>query len=103
MRARVACACVFLLLTAAVAPAQFGFAWGPFREYPAIPYDGRFTFVRIKYTTAPGGYWYGGWPAWGHGYPLSEQNLMNIMSEISFLDPHVEDINSYTWDDPELL
>ena len=22
------------------------------------PYDGRFTFVRVKYTTAPGGFWY---------------------------------------------
>ena len=22
------------------------------------PYDGRFTFVRVNYETAPGGYWY---------------------------------------------
>src|SRR5262249_18004436 len=50
-----------LLVTAALASGQFGFARGPFREYPPIAYDGRFTFVRLKYTTAPGGYWYGGW------------------------------------------
>jgi Domain of unknown function (DUF4159) len=94
---------VLLLATAGAAAAQYGGPRGPFHEYPNIPYDGKFIFARVKYGTAPGGYWYGGWPAWGHGYPLSEQNLMNIMSEISFLTPHVEEINSFTWDDPELL
>jgi hypothetical protein len=71
------------LLVAATALAQFGGPRGPFHEYPNIPYDGQFTFVRLKYTHGPGGNWYGGWPAWGHGYPLSEQNLMRIMSEVS--------------------
>src|SRR5215467_13599707 len=67
---------------------------------PNIPYDVRFTFVRLNYTTAPGGYFYGGEPAWAHGYPLAEQNLMAIMNEVSFLAPHVEEINSLTLDDP---
>ena len=57
----------------------------------------------MKYTTAPGGYWYGGWPAWGHGYPLAEQNLMNIMNEVSYLGPHIDEINTLTFDDPELF
>jgi hypothetical protein len=83
--------------------AQYGGPRGPFREYPNIPYDGRFTFVRVKYTTAPGGYWYGGWPAWAHGYPLAERNLMSIMNELSALGPHVEDINAITLDDPGLF
>ena len=91
------------LLIAATAFAQFGGPRGPFHERPNIPYDGRFTFVRLKYTTAPGGYWYGGWPAWGHGYPLAEQNLMNIMNEVSYLNPHVDDINVLTLDDPSLF
>ena len=52
------------LLIAGATAAQFGGPRGPFHERPNIPYDGRFTFVRVKYTTAPGGYWYGGWPAW---------------------------------------
>jgi uncharacterized protein DUF4159 len=96
-------ALALLLLLAGAARAQFGFARGPFHEYPTILYDGRFTFVRLKYTTAPGGYWYGGWPAWGHGYPLSEQNLMRIMNEVSFLNPHVEEINALSLDDPDLF
>jgi hypothetical protein len=99
---RALAAAAFVLLATAAALAQFGFARGPFHEYPNIPYDGRFTFVRLKYTTAPGGYWYGGWPAWGHGYPLAEGNLMKIMNEVSFLNPH-EDINHLTLDDSELF
>lgn len=96
-------AALLVLLTVATALAQYGGPRGPFHERPNIPYDGRFTFVRVKYTTAPGGYWYGGWPAWGHGYPLSEQNLMNIMNEVSDLAPHVDDINALTFDDPGIF
>jgi hypothetical protein len=96
-------ALVLVLAAVAAALAQYGGPRGPFRERPNIPYDGRFTFVRVKYTTAPGGYWYGGWPAWGHGFPIAEQNLMNIMNEVSYLNPHVDAINTITVDDPELF
>jgi hypothetical protein len=91
-------------LVAATALAQFGFGGGRGRlaVRPNIPYDGRFTFVRVKYTTAPGGYWYGNWPSWAHGYPISEQNLMNIMNSVSLLGAHVDEINTLTLDDPEL-
>ena len=94
---------VLALAIAATAFGQYGGPRGPFHEYPNIPYDGRFTFVRIKYQTAPNGYWYGGWPAWGHGYPLSEQNLMNIVNETTDLAPRVEEINALAWDDPALF
>ena len=75
---------------------------GPFHVMPNVRYDGKFTFVRITYQTAPGGYWYGGWPAWAHGYPLAEQNLMRIMNELSLLGPNTESIDTMTFDDPEL-
>src|SRR2546421_12433981 len=100
---RAIAAAASLVLAAGSTLAQFGGPRGPFREYPNVSYDGRFTFVRMKYTTAPNGYWYGGWPAWGHGYPIAEQNLMNIMNEVSYLGPHVDDINVLTLDDPELF
>src|ERR1043165_6726719 len=51
---------------------------------PAPPYDGRFTFARLKFDTAPGGYYYGGLPAWGDGYipipegPRAENALLQI-------------------------
>jgi hypothetical protein len=70
---------------------------------PNVPYDGRFTFVRVKYETAEGGYWYRGLPAWAHGYPMAEQNLMRIMNEVSFLGAHDDAITTLTLDDPELF
>jgi hypothetical protein len=80
---------------------QFGGPRGPFRVRPNTPYDGRFTFVRVSYETAPGGYWAGGRPSWSHGYPLAEQNLMKIMNELSYLGAH-EEINTLALDDPAL-
>src|SRR5438477_8888917 len=72
-------------------------------------YDGRFTFARLKYNTAPGGYYYcGGLPAWAHGYfPCrgglrAETNLMKIMDELSYLNPHVDDSVVFALDDPGL-
>jgi hypothetical protein len=92
-----------LTLAAGTAFAQFGFGGrGRLVVRRNIPYDGRFTFVRLTYTTAPGGYWYSGWPAWAHGYPVAEQNLMKIMNEVSYLRPHLDEINTLTLDDPEL-
>jgi hypothetical protein len=91
-----------VVLMAGAALAQFGGLRGRFSLRPNRPYDGRFTFVRLNYTSAPGGYWYGGWPAWAHGYPLAEQNLMKIMKEVSYLDAHVDEINTLKLDDPEL-
>jgi hypothetical protein len=91
------------LLVAVSAIAQFGFGGrSRFVVQRNIPYDGRFTFVRVKYTTAPGGYWYSGWPSWAHGYPVAERNLMNIMNSVSLLGAHIEDINTLSLDDPEL-
>jgi hypothetical protein len=113
---RHAAALALIVVTAALAAAQgfgsglggqrrlfdeFGYARVP--EIHNIGYDGRFTFVRISYDTAPGGYWAGGRPSWVHGYPIAEQNLMRIMEEISFLGPHAEEINVLTLDDPELF
>ncbi len=77
---------------------------GPIQE-PAIhniPYDGRFTFARLKFTTGPGGYYYFGLPAWAHGYPRAEDNLTRIMDEVTALEPHVDAANVLALDDPEL-
>jgi len=89
---------------AVAAAAQFrGFGrFVPFQIQPNKPYDGRFTFVRVKYETAPGGYWWRGQPSWAHGYPTAEANLMKIMNEVSYLNAH-DDINIVTLDDPELF
>jgi len=76
-----------------------------------VPYDGKFTFARIRYTTGPGGYYYRGLPAWAHGYvpdqrrggDRAEINLMKILKEVSYLDPHVQETNVVRLDEPELF
>ena len=65
-------------------------------------YDGRFTFARVKYATAPGGFWYMGLPSWAHGYPMSEDNLMRIMDEVSYLGARTDAYNVFALDDPEI-
>jgi hypothetical protein len=93
------------LAMAALAQRRYFDEFGYRGRQPAIhnvPYDGQFTFVRVKYETAPGGYWAGGRPSWIHGYPLAEQNLMRIMNDLSYLGPRLDDINVLTLDDPEL-
>lgn len=105
MRRRIIASIVVVALGLAVgASAQrrrFFYGWDP--TVKNIPYDGRFTFARVRYATAPGGNWAGGRPAWVHGYPLAEQNLMRIMKDLSFLDLHQDDSNVVTLDDPELF
>jgi len=95
---------VVVFAVAGAAVAQFGYSGYrlDYKPYPNTPYDGRFTFVRVRYNPAPGGYWPGRRPSWIHGYPLAEQNLMKIMNEVSYLGGH-EDINTVTLDDPELF
>jgi hypothetical protein len=99
-----------VVFTAAAALAQVGglggFGFGGrarLQVQPNARYDGRFTFVRVNYESAPGGYWYRGLPAWAHGYPMAEQNLMKIMNELSYLGANEEEINTLALDDPELF
>jgi hypothetical protein len=94
---------VLCVAGAALAQRREFFGYGRTTEINNVPYDGQFTFVRIKYETAPGGYWAGGRPSWVHGYPLAEQNLMRIMADLSYLNPRFDEVNVLTLDDPELF
>jgi len=94
---------VLCVTAAALAQRREFFGYGRTPEIHNVPYDGQFTFVRIKYETAPGGYWAGGRPSWVHGFPIAEQNLMRIMSDLSYLNPRFNDVNVLTLDDPELF
>jgi len=99
----VAIACVCAAAAALAQRGGFGGRFVPFAIQPNAHYDGRFTFVRVTYETAPGGYWWRGLPSWAHGYPLAEQNLMKIMNEVSYLGANDETINTLALDDPELF
>jgi hypothetical protein len=66
------------------------------RFEPNVPYDGRFTFARIRYTVY-------GRSGWEFDYPTMERHLMTMMREVTQLDAHVAGSNIHTFDDPELL
>src|SRR5262245_49960089 len=95
---------IVALSCAAYAQRRRFYGWGGGRDLDVenAPYDGRFTFVRLKYTTAPGGYWYQGLPSWAHGYPISEDNLMRIMDEVTYLRRRLDTFDVFSLDDPEL-
>jgi hypothetical protein len=111
MRNRVGTAVALTLLFAGVALAQRGGFRGfggfddllsPVRPAANIRYDGQFTFVRLTYQTLPGGYWYRGQPAWSHGYPTSEENLMQILEAVTCVPGHSR-TNTLSLEDPDIF
>jgi hypothetical protein len=112
------CVSAVLLLGLAVAAAAFAqrpfFGDGTGYDPPThnIPYDGKFTFARIRFTgLGRQSYYYRGLPAWAHGYVpdprrgggRAEVNLMKILNDVSYLNPHVEETNVLSLDDPNLF
>ncbi len=89
---RVAWGLGLLLLVAPIAWSQRG----RFRIEPNVPYDGKYTFVRLRYTQ---GYRL----AWNADYPQMERNFMSILGELSTLKLHQGASNVHTLDDPELF
>jgi len=73
-------------------------------QIPHYPYDGRFTFVRIRYASGMrggrGGR--GGGPSWAHDYPRAEINFLKILDETTNLASIMEGGNVFSFDDPEL-
>jgi len=76
---------------------------------PAPNYDGRYVFARLSFTTGPGGYYYGGLPAWAHGYlPIregsrAETSLVKILNAVTNMNPHVDGTKVVNVDDPALF
>ena len=69
-----------------------------------ITYDGRFTFVRLRWGSDFGLSRRGGFSsAWNHDYPRAEQHLSLILKELTLVDPHTDDSLILTLDDPELF
>jgi hypothetical protein len=81
--------------------AQRGFRGPPTYEANA-PYDGRFTFARIRYTPPP----FNGYRMdvkWDHDYPRSDHHFPTIVGEITTIKSRTLVSNILTLDDPELM
>ncbi len=94
-RALVALAFAGLAATAFAQRAEFG---EPVR--PNAPYDGQFTFVRLRY--GPPVAFVSQRIPWSHDYPLGEQHFMQIMNEVTYLRPRIAESNIMGLDDPDL-
>jgi hypothetical protein len=88
------------LVAAAVAMATLqaqrrGFRSGP--RVPAVscvPYDGRFTLVRL---------WYPHYPGWSYDYPDMERNFTAILKDLTAVEPTPDARCILRMDDPELM
>ena len=102
MRRWVFAASVVALVAAVAAAAQFGPIERPHRT--DLTYDGRFTFVRLRWKSDFGGSRRGGFnAAWNHDLPRAERHLSLILRELTALDIHTDGSLVLTLDDPELF
>ncbi|MBL0940845.1 MAG: DUF4159 domain-containing protein [Gemmatimonadaceae bacterium] len=95
---RTVLAALLLILGAgSVVHSQRGYGRGYGGGYiePNTPYNGRFTFARIRYTQ---GYRL----AWGVDYPRMERNFLVVLNDLSKLRLNKDVSNVYTLDDPGL-
>jgi hypothetical protein len=71
---------------------------------PVMPnpeYDGQFTFVRLRY--GPDTRYVGQNVPWSHDYPVGERHFMQILDEVTLLDPKTDETSIIGLDDPELF
>ena len=100
MRRSLRIALTVLFGISAAATAQSG--GGP--DEVASVYDGRFTFVRLRWTSELGGFRRGGFgAAWNHDYPRAEHHLSLILRELTALDIRPDHSLVLTLDDPALF
>ncbi len=90
---RLALVAALLALVALPAGAQ---RWRRVSVEPNLAYDGRFTFVRLRYTNM-------GPPGWSYDYPAMERNFMDVLNALSTVAPHVKGSNIITMDDSALF
>jgi hypothetical protein len=71
---------------------------------PNSDYDGRFVFIRLRYSADLAGYGRRGYyPGWFHDYPRADTHLMRILEEITLLRPRMDGSNIIALDEPELF
>jgi hypothetical protein len=85
-------------MAAAVAQRRFGYG---IPVLPNPPYDGQFTFVRLRY----------GPPTdvvsqqipWSHDYPTGERHFMQILNEVTLTRPKMQETSIYGFEEAALF
>ena len=102
--------CLLLAIAGAVvvASAQERFGRRQPQNYDSvnIGYDGRVSFVRLRYAASFGGFGRRGGgrePAWAHDYPTADIHMMKIVNQLTTVGTHIDGSNIYSLDDPDLM
>ena len=70
----------------------------------SVPYDGRFTFTRIRYGSVRGGFGRGwGRSAWAHDYPAADRNMQTMLNEFTSMRASTSGSNVFDMEDPEIF
>ena len=76
-------------------------------EINNVPYDGRFTYARIKYSASGsggGGFGRRGFDVmWNHDYPRSDRTFPSMLAELTSVQARFDASNVFTSDDPRLM
>lgn len=80
------------------------------QQFEEIPYDGRFTFLRVYFESGSRGFdGFGGGrggrgePPWAHDYPRAETNFAKILAETTMMTPYMDGSRVLAMDDPEIF
>jgi hypothetical protein len=73
-----------------------------------VPYNGVFTFTRIRYgavgSSRGGGFGaFGGSSAWNHDYPAADRNLQSLLAEFTYMRANTEGSNVLDLEDPRIF
>src|SRR6185503_2285166 len=74
-------------------------------HYENVPYNGRFTFLRLRFDPTywrPGNYMWGLDLSWNHDYPRGETHLVKILGEVTNIEVNTAS-NILALDEPELF
>lgn len=73
--------------------------------YENAPYNGKFTFARVKFRPSqwgPGRYEWGLDLKWNHDYPRADEHFLKILRETTSMDPNMESV-IVGFDEPALF
>jgi hypothetical protein len=94
---------VMVVLSAGATPATAQFDAPALPHLSDVAYDGRFTFVRLRWGAEGRSGRRGFASAWNHDYPRAEQNLSRILEELTAIDIRTDGSRILMLDDPELF
>jgi Domain of unknown function (DUF4159) len=98
---------LFVATAVAATVATFAYAYNaPDVPYENIDYNGRFTFVRVRFEPSywrPGNYQWGLDLKWNHDYPRADHHFMTMLHDLTTLDVNTDTTNILSLDDPKIF